>query len=105
VLAQIEVWRNELVNLARSNRLLHFRDTRVSTLGIVADDTEVAEIAAGLLGGASWTFYEPDEDEDAEDGPVRPPVELLPRVVLTVVNGDDNRYGSDRRRFLGAGPR
>ena len=41
VLAQIEAWRKELVNLARSNRLLNFKDTRSSTLGIVAAPDEL----------------------------------------------------------------
>ena len=44
VLAQIEAWRKELVNLARSNRLLNFRDSRSSTLGIVAAVDEIDEL-------------------------------------------------------------
>ncbi len=79
VLAQIEIWRNELVNLARSNRLLHFRDTRASTLGIVADESQVPEIVARLLRGRSWTFFEPaDVEENDDDGEQRIPLRLLP---------------------------
>jgi very-short-patch-repair endonuclease len=79
VLAQIEIWRNELVNLARSNRLLHFRDTRASTLGIVADESEVAAIVERLLRGGSWTFFEPaDVDENHDDAEDPIPLQLLP---------------------------
>jgi hypothetical protein len=78
VLAQIEIWRDELVNLARSNRLLHFRDTRASTLGIVADESEVSEIVSRLLRGESWTFFEPAEVDDHEGGDEMFPLALLP---------------------------
>lgn len=66
VLAQIEAWRKELVNLARSNRLLNFRDTRSSTLGIVAAPHEVGGIVGHLLAGKSWEFFAPP-DPDGED--------------------------------------
>jgi hypothetical protein len=64
VLAQIEVWRNELVNLARSNRLLYYRDTKASTLGIVAEESEVAGIVDRLLNGGTWTLFVPPDQED-----------------------------------------
>lgn len=67
VLAQIEVWRKELVNLARSNRLLHYRETRASTLGIVAGADEVGDIVARHLRGERWTFFIPPEVDESED--------------------------------------
>lgn len=77
VLAQIEIWRNELVNLARSNRLLHYRDTKASTLGIVAEEREVAGIVDRLLNGGTWTFFVPPDQEEGEDNePISS--ELLP---------------------------
>ena len=77
VLAQIEIWRNELVNLARSNRLLHYRDTKASTLGIVAEESEVAGIVDRLLNGGTWTFFLPPDQEEGEDNePISS--ELLP---------------------------
>jgi hypothetical protein len=66
VLAQIEIWRKELVNLARSNRLLHFKDTRSSTLGIVVAEDETAAVVDRLLEGRTWSFFmPPEEDEEA----------------------------------------
>lgn len=67
VLAQIEVWRKELVNLARSNRLLHYRETRASTLGIVAEEDEVASIVERTLRGERWTFFVPPDADEAEN--------------------------------------
>jgi REase_MTES_1575/Protein of unknown function (DUF4011)/Protein of unknown function (DUF3320)/AAA domain len=64
VLVQIEIWRKELVNLARSNRLLDYRETRASTLGIVAEDDEISTIIDRLLDGATWTFFMPPEEAD-----------------------------------------
>ena len=76
VLAQIEIWRDELVNLARSNRLLYFRDTKVSTLGIVAEEAEVAGIVDRLLSGGTWTFFVPPDQEEGEGA------ELIPSGLL-----------------------
>ena len=81
VLAQIEAWQKELVNLARSNRLLNFKDSRSSTLGIVAAADEVDQIVEHLLAGKSWRFFEPpdtDEDEESSAAALLPqPGELI----------------------------
>jgi very-short-patch-repair endonuclease len=71
VLAQIEAWRKELVNLARSNRLLHYRDTKASTLGIVREEHELGSIVKRLLAGQAWRFFDPPFDED-DPGSVDP---------------------------------
>jgi len=55
LLAQIRVWRDELINLARSNRLLYFKHTRASTLEIVRSPGPAA-VVSGLLAGHSWAF-------------------------------------------------
>ena len=49
VLDQIEIWRKELINLARSNRLLYFRHTKSSTLEIVREPDQIAEVVARTL--------------------------------------------------------
>ena len=66
VAEQIDAWRKQLINLARSNRLLYFRHTRMSTLEIACAPDELVEVANRLLGGGSWRFYEPLESEAAE---------------------------------------
>ena len=63
---QIDTWRKQLINLARSNRLLYFRHTRMSTLEIPCGPDELVEVADRLLGGGSWRFYEPPEPEAGE---------------------------------------
>ena len=68
VLDQIEIWRKELVNLARSNRLLYFRHTKSATLEIVREPDQIEEVVAELLAGRSWRFYVPPEHHgDAEN--------------------------------------
>src|SRR5450755_2831004 len=61
VLDQIEIWRKELVNLARSNRLLYFRHTKSSTLEIVREPDQTQEVVGELLAGRSWRFYMPPD--------------------------------------------
>ncbi len=61
VLSQIEVWRKELINLARSNRLLYFRHTKSSTLEVVREPERVSEVVRELLAGGVWHFHMPLE--------------------------------------------
>src|SRR5213592_4848716 len=72
VIDQIDTWRKQLINLARSNRLLYFRHTRMSTLELACGHDRLAEVTDRLLDGGSWRFYEPpeagaDEDTAASD--------------------------------------
>jgi hypothetical protein len=71
VLSQIEVWRKELINLAKSNRLLYFKHSKSSTLEIVREPDQVAEVVHALLAGETRRFYFPPESDEAstdEDG-------------------------------------
>lgn len=68
VLEQIDIWRKELINLARSNRLLYFRHTKSSTLEIIREPDEVDEVVARLLAGAGWQFYMPPEAPSEDEG-------------------------------------
>lgn len=68
VLDQIEIWRKELINLARSNRLLYFRHTQSSTLEIVREPDQVDEVVARLLANGAWRFFmPPDQAGEAEN--------------------------------------
>ena len=49
VVDQIDTWRKQLINLARSNRLLYFRHTRMSTLEIACGPDKLVEVADRLL--------------------------------------------------------
>ena len=86
MLAQIEAWRKELVNLARSNRLLNFKDTRSSTLGIVAAPDELNGIVGHLLAGKSWEFFTPPDSDD--EGESFAPA-LIPRLGELLTDKDD----------------
>jgi hypothetical protein len=67
VLDQIEIWRKELINVARSNRLLYFRHTKSSTLEIVREPDRIDEVVARLVAGRAWRFYmPPDPAPDAQ---------------------------------------
>ncbi|SRR5579875_176035 len=65
VVDQLHVWRKQLINLARSNRLLYFRATRRSTLEIVGSPESFASVVAQLRAGNSWRFYTPPPDDAA----------------------------------------
>lgn len=80
VLNQLDIWRKELINLARSNRLLYFKHTRSSTLEIVCESDEAAEVVERLLGGGGWNFFFPPDTEDREDGDQFFPEEVVPPV-------------------------
>jgi REase_MTES_1575/Protein of unknown function (DUF4011)/AAA domain/Protein of unknown function (DUF3320) len=70
VLDQIDVWRKELINLARSNRLLYFRHTKSSTLEIVREPDQIDEVVSRLLAGRRWRFYVPPDRQHATPGGV-----------------------------------
>jgi very-short-patch-repair endonuclease len=61
VLDQVDVWRKELINLTRRNRLLYFRHTKTSTLEISLDPHGFSTIPERLLRGEPWQFYFPPE--------------------------------------------
>src|SRR5262249_15749048 len=68
--AQVERWRDELLDLTGRNRLLRFRHTKSSSLEI--DDPGAQDVLDKLLSGRSreWRFFlpedEPDTPEDAD---------------------------------------
>ncbi|MHB8244085.1 MAG: DUF3320 domain-containing protein [Acidimicrobiales bacterium] len=68
VLDQLDVWRKQLINLARSNRLLYFRHTRASTLEIVDEPGRLATVVADLLAGRALRFYMPPDEALDDDG-------------------------------------
>jgi REase_MTES_1575/Protein of unknown function (DUF4011)/AAA domain len=90
VLDQIEIWRKELVNLARSNRLLYFRHTKCSTLEIVREPDQMQEVVAEVLAGGSWRFYVPPEPHGAsEDAVAGMSAALVAGEVLDVPAADE----------------
>jgi very-short-patch-repair endonuclease len=68
VIEQINIWRRQLIDLARSNRLLYFHHTRTSTLEILDSPERLAAVVAGLVSGTAWRFFSPsEEDEEGRD--------------------------------------
>ena len=60
LLQQLKKWRDDLVNLSRTNRLLYFRHTKTTSLEIEAPASDL--IRERLKGSASsnfWGFYPP----------------------------------------------
>ena len=68
MLDQIDVWRKELINLARSNRLLYFKHTKSSTLELACEPGRVDDVVARLLSGGSWRFHFPPESHEPLQG-------------------------------------
>lgn len=61
VLAQVAHWRDELIDLSRRNRLLHFTVNRSSAIEITTPDP--SRIASGLGTPRGWRFHYPPVPE------------------------------------------
>jgi len=69
ILQQLAAWRADLINLARTNRLLYFRPTKVTTLEITEPDSQ--ELLRVLLENHDKGLrlrYTPADEEDPEYG-------------------------------------
>ena len=66
---QLSRWREEVINLARTNRLIYFRHLKAGTL-------EITSPAVGVLlerlDSSGWSIYMPPEPTD-DELPVEPP--------------------------------
>lgn len=62
---QLARWRDEVINLARSNRLLYFRHLKTSTLEITAPGH--SHLVEGLGGKGLAIHVPPDPDDDSAD--------------------------------------
>ena len=99
---QLRGWRQDLINLGRRNRLLHFRSTR-STLEIV--EPGAAELLAGLTRKAVFRLFEPPEEvgetsasEEPAPVPEAPAAGELPGALRRLIRTDV----ADRKRLLSA---
>lgn len=63
---QISSWRDELVNLSRSNRLLYFRHTKTASLEITAPDALTIAEGLGTSAATAWRFFEPPAEDEPE---------------------------------------
>ncbi len=79
---QLKKWRDDLVNLSRTNRLLYFRHTKTASLKIESPGSDA--IASRLNGSPSsnfWTFYfpppPPEDPKVPAPEPTPRPGELL----------------------------
>src|SRR5579864_1578672 len=96
---QLRQWRQDLINLSRTNRLLYFKATK-STLDILAPSP--TELLQGLTGAGLSIFEPPDRKSDSGDlsapsesgAPALPHRPLRPREILT--------DAADRKRLLAA---
>lgn len=89
--AQLDKWRDELVNLTRRNKLIYFKHTKASTLEIVAPSA--GSIHAALQRG-SWSFFLPPPTDDGDEQPARRPA---PTELVT-----DKKLASDVEKALKA---
>ena len=69
IAAALDLWREGLVNLSGTNRLIKFRTSKTGALAI--DGPEPDKIRSGLHSGWSWGFRgtRPASDGDGEDAP------------------------------------
>ncbi|HQZ33491.1 MAG TPA: DUF3320 domain-containing protein [Ilumatobacteraceae bacterium] len=79
--AQLEKWRQDLVNLTKRNKALYFRHLKTASLEVVAPS--MAQIFARLE-TSPWMFHLPPEDPDAgEDEPPQAAVTRSSTELLT----------------------
>ncbi len=72
VAARLETWKAKLIDLSRSNRLLHYRHHRASSVQVVEEDPR--EVLALLAAGKKLTFdarREPEGEASPEPGRLR----------------------------------
>src|ERR1700732_1868181 len=94
---QLRRWRQDLINLSRTNRLLYFKATK-STLQIL--EPPAIDLLPGLTSAGLSIFEPPDKNSDSDDlsppsepgAPAPPHRALRPREVLT--------DAADRTRLL-----
>jgi very-short-patch-repair endonuclease len=68
ILDQLEIWRTELIDFGKRNRLLYFKHTKSSTLEIRLEPDQIGDLVQRLLSGVSLPFYFPPQPLKAEDG-------------------------------------
>jgi very-short-patch-repair endonuclease len=66
--AQLSAWRNDLIDLSRTNRLLNFRHTKSATLELIEPGPR--DILTGLNGRQHGWFFSPQETEDDGDNDI-----------------------------------
>lgn len=98
LLQQLEAWRNDLINLSRTNRLLYFRHTKTASLEIegTTSDSIVQRLARSAPNNF-WKFYLPPEPADGQDS-VQPVSE--PQDWELVVQGKTTREVESALRLL-----
>ncbi|MDN5861681.1 MAG: DUF4011 domain-containing protein, partial [Pseudonocardia sp.] len=90
----IAAWRDKLVNLSRTNRLLNFRAARTSAVTIV--DPDPAEIVRDLASGAVFSFRGPSVDMSKEPEPEPGPATRRRVGVLRTSTGGTDLSGALR---------
>jgi hypothetical protein len=66
---QLQKWRDDLINLSRSNRLLYFRHTKTSSLEIGRPGSAEALQRLNASGTSNfWKFHLPNDPEDQPNG-------------------------------------
>ena len=90
----IASWRDGLVNLSRTNRLLNFRAVKTSAVPIV--DPDPAEIVRKLVAGAVFSFRGPSVEMSKEPEPEPGPALRRRTVVLRTSTGGNDLSGALR---------
>ncbi len=74
---RLEAWKGKLLDLSRRNRLVSFRPTRVSTLGLVG--VRPADVYARVVVDEASLGFAPERDDGAEgDADASVPLRVLP---------------------------
>jgi hypothetical protein len=100
VVAQLERWQKELVDLTRRNGLLYFRHLKTSSFGFKQSASAIQRGLGGSGASAGWSFYLPEPPSDEEDGETKEYKPDPPRSDELVVARPANRYRPQIERGL-----
>ncbi|MBO0706722.1 MAG: DUF3320 domain-containing protein [Candidatus Dormibacteraeota bacterium] len=78
---QLRVWREDLIDLSKRNRLLWFRATGTTTFEL--RQPELREIYARIMEGGSWGFHLPPGPDEPREDPQWPGREPRPDDLVT----------------------
>lgn len=71
---QLKQWRDELINLSRTNRLVYFKHTKTASLEILGrSDAEIFSRIEKAGPASNWQFYFPEPASSGEPAPVSRP--------------------------------
>ncbi|WJK40109.1 DUF3320 domain-containing protein [Solwaraspora sp. WMMA2056] len=98
IVAALGLWRETLVSLTGTNRLINFKQSKTGTVQIVSPTG--TEILTGLKNGAVWALLGSQDEEDEASDVLRQPALPVDATALARVTRPDNEVGPVLRNLM-----